>query len=298
MHKAQHGIAVLHIMQQHPEGHDVVHLVKRQVLLGHLFMDAGNALDASHHLALEPVLLQQLFQARHHLVGDLALHDLVVLQPLVDLGVGIGLEIPETDVLQLLFQAVQAQAVGQRDVDIHRFLGDALLLVGDLKGQGMHVVQTIRQLDHEYPDIVRHGQNHLADVLRMGFFLGIKRNEADLGDSVHDVRHIFAEVRFDFLHGAFGVFHGVVQQSGAYGGFVKTEFGKRMGHRQRMGKIGFAGKAHLSRMRGSGIHIGFLDQAHIGVLIVRRELVQNFLDADHAHAVSVFLQSDTIAFFA
>ena len=143
-------------------------------------------------------------------------------------------------------------------------------------------MQPVSQLDHKHAHVVAHGQNHLADVFRLGFFFVFKRNFADLGNAVNNVGYFFAEIFFNLLKGGFGVLHRIVQQTGDNGGFVKAHFGQGIGHGQGVGEVGLTRKAGLTRVGCGGKHIGLLDKLQIGVVVVGRHFVENFLDTDHA----------------
>ena len=67
-----------------------------------------------------------------------------------------------------------------------------------------------------------HGQDHLADVLGLRLFLVLEDDHADLGDTVHDVGHVFAELVVDLFDGGAGVFHRIVQQARRHRGLVKA----------------------------------------------------------------------------
>ena len=58
-----------------------------------------------------------------------------------------------------------AQTVRQGRKNLERFPRDALLLFRLHRAQGSHVVQTVRELDDDDPDVSGHGNQHLAQVL-------------------------------------------------------------------------------------------------------------------------------------
>ena len=105
-----------------------------------------------------------------------------------------------------------------------------------------------------------HGQDHLADVFCLRFFLVFKGNHADLGDAVNNIGYILAKIFIQLFNGGLGVLHRVVQKTGGHRGFVKSHLSQGIGHGQRMGQIGLAGKARLSHMSGSGKYVGLLDK--------------------------------------
>ena len=127
-----------------------------------------------------------------------------------------------------------------------------------------------------------HGQNHFADILCLSFFFIFKAYLADLGNAVDNIGHFFAKIFVQLFNGGLGVFHRIVQQTSRNGGLVKTHFGQNTGHSQRVGKVRFARKAGLPRVGGGRKNIRPLDQFQIGVGIAGRNLIENFLNTNHA----------------
>ena len=140
VHKTEHGVAVLHVLDDDAEGHDVVHLVQGEGLCEHLFVDAVLVFDAAVHLTSQSVGRQEILKHGDGLFDELLLDDLVILQPLGDLAVHVRPQILEAQILEITHDVVEAEAVGQGSIDVHGLLGDALLLVRLLEVQRAHVV--------------------------------------------------------------------------------------------------------------------------------------------------------------
>ena len=139
------------------------------------------------------------------LLGDRALHLLDeldgLLAPLLDprgeVLVGLGLEVLEGQVLELVLDLAHAQPAGQGRVDVHGLAGDAhAALLGQVL-EGAHVVQAVGELDQDDPDVVHHGQEQLAEVLGLALLGGGEGDLADLGDALDDVQDVGAEVLLD-----------------------------------------------------------------------------------------------------
>jgi hypothetical protein len=62
-------------------------------------------------------------------------------------------------------------SVGQGRVDVERLPGDLAPLRLRKRVQRPHVVQPVRELDEDDPDVVRHRQQHLPDVLGLVLLL-------------------------------------------------------------------------------------------------------------------------------
>ena len=89
------------------------------------------------------------------------------MQQLGDLLVLVRLEVTEGQVLQLPLDMTDAQAVGQRRIDVEDFAGDAvaLLVVG-----GFHRTDragAFGQFDQGDAHVVDHGHQHLAQVFHL-----------------------------------------------------------------------------------------------------------------------------------
>ena len=97
---------------------------------------------------------------------------------LLDLGVLARMQGREGKVFQLPADGLDAQAVGQGRIDLERLLGLLELLVLAQIAEGAHVVQPVGQLDEDHPDVLRHGDDHLADVLGLLFLHRPERTSA------------------------------------------------------------------------------------------------------------------------
>ena len=74
-------------------------------------------------------------------------------------------------VLELALERLDAEPVRERRVDVHRLARDALLRFGRHVLERPHVVEAVAELDEQDADVVRHGDDHLAEVLRLPVFL-------------------------------------------------------------------------------------------------------------------------------
>ncbi len=112
----------------------------------------------------------------------------------VSVVVRLGLEVAERQVLELGLDPADAEPVGERGVDLERLARDALALRRVEVLERAHVVQAIGELDQDDPDVVDHGQDHLAEVLGLGLLLARELELRDLGHALDDVRDVRAEV--------------------------------------------------------------------------------------------------------
>src|SRR5450759_779363 len=96
----------------------------------------------------------------------------------------IRVQIAECEVLHLPLELVYPKPVGERDVNLHGLLGNTLLLVLAQVLQRSHVVQSVGKLDQDHPQICSHGEEDLADVLKVGLLAGKVVQAAQLRHSL------------------------------------------------------------------------------------------------------------------
>ncbi len=71
----------------------------------------------------------------------------------------------EAQVFQFCLDFVQAEAVGERGMNLECFACNLELLVGQHGAECTHVIQTVGYLDEDNPDIVGHRPQQLLEVL-------------------------------------------------------------------------------------------------------------------------------------
>ena len=81
----------------------------------------------------------------------------------LDLGVDPRFEDRKASILQLVLDLLHTEAVGERDVDIEGLPGHPLLFLQPEGGDRANVVEAVRQLHQEHPDVLGHRDHHLAD---------------------------------------------------------------------------------------------------------------------------------------
>ena len=69
------------------------------------------------------------------------------------------------EVLELPLELPDTQSIRQGRINLHRLLGNAAALSFRQGVQRSHVVQAVSELDEDHPDVIGHGQEHLAHVL-------------------------------------------------------------------------------------------------------------------------------------
>ena len=136
MDNPQCGVAVPHFRHQDAYGPDVVDLGEIDALAAHLPPDAVDMLGAACQLGVDAGATQFLAQfPQHFLYVALTVETLLVQLP-GDLLVSGLVQVAEREVLQLPLDMPDAQAVGQRRVDVEHLPGHphALFIGGVLYG--------------------------------------------------------------------------------------------------------------------------------------------------------------------
>ena len=185
---AQHVVTVGQLLDDDPGGADVIQLGKAEVLSVQLPVDAVDALEPGLYLALDAGLLQLFGDAGLGQVQKVREAVVLLLQIVRNLLVAHRVQDLQRPVLQLPLDPLHTQPVGQGGVDLHGLHGDVPLLLLPLELDGAHIVQAVGQLDHDDPDVLRHGDEHLAQVLHLLLFLGGITGVlhlSQLGDAVH-----------------------------------------------------------------------------------------------------------------
>ena len=279
VHDPEGVVAVLRPLHEHAQGEQVVDLVERAPPLGialHFLVDGINVFDASPHLGADLGRLQRRLQFALHLLevalARRALRGQEFGQPLVFLR----LQVAEGQVLQFPLKLPDAQARGQRGVDLHGLARDAELLLPRQRLQGAHVVEPIGEFDDHDPHVARHGHEHLAEVLRL--FLQFARSLAGVGQTeVAQLRDTFDQVG-DLGAEDFGergvrdaaILDHVVEQRRLEGRHVELQIGHGDRRGQGMLNVGRPGDALVVPVRRFGVSVGPLHRGHLVVREVGR----------------------------
>ena len=281
--RAEREVAGRHaVLHDHPEAVDVVHLGKRKVLFEHLLVGAVDVLFApvDHRLdgGVRQAGLDRLLGLADHLAPVAARRA----RRLCQHAMAQGIQVRERQFLEFLVQVVQAQAVGDRRVDLHGLARDAAALGRRDRAQRAHVVQPVRELDEDDAHVARHREQHLAEILGLRVLGRLELDLVELGQAVDQVRDRFAEGVGDLVLGDGGVLHHVVQQRGHQRLAVHVPAGEDFGDCERVRDVGLARLAGLPRVRGFAEPVGFAKLGDVHRLQVREQgLVQRGGDGSH-----------------
>jgi hypothetical protein len=110
-------------------------------------------------------------------------------------------------------------------------------------------VVAIGELDQHHAQIARHGHQHLAEVLRLRFFLRLKLDLVELRQAIDEISNRFAETFGNLALANRRILHHVVQQRRDHALDIHLPFGDGAGHGQGMRDVGFSRQALLPAMR-------------------------------------------------
>ena len=146
----------------------------------------------------------------------------------------------EGQVLQLVLDLLHPESVRDRGVDVQRLLRNDEATVLRHVVQRPHVVQSVGQLHQDDPDVVHHGEQHLAKVLGLPLRMRREGDRADLRDPLDHVRHLGAEQFRHALDRGQGVLDNIVEQTGRDRDVVQPHVRHQSRHLERVGDIRFA----------------------------------------------------------
>ncbi len=197
------------------------------------------------------------------------------------------MELGEGQILELVLHPVDTDALGQRRIDIHRLARDAPALLRILdEAERAHVVEAIRELDQEDADILGHGEDELAEILRLLGLVRLQLDARELGDAIDEPRDIVAEEAIDILERGHRILDRVVQEAGHDRRTVELHLGQNARDFDRMREIGIAGGPHLRAMRLHREDIGAVDRVLVGIGVVGADTLDE-LELPHHGRVSV-----------
>ncbi len=188
------------------------------------------------------------------------------------MAVLIGLGVLEGEILELPLDLPHAQPMREWCVDLYRLACDALLFIGRQVLESAHVVEPIRELDDDDPDILGHGHEHLANVL--GLLLLHRPGATELrqlGDAIHQARHVATEALLDLGDGEVRILGNIVQECRRQGLGVHLKRCQVVAHGDRVRDVRLAGAAQLAFMGARRHLVCAADQALVdpGPMLLR-----------------------------
>ena len=124
-------------------------------------------------------------------------------------------------------------------------------------------METVSQFHQNDPDIISHGQEHLAEIFRLTLLLGLEMDLADLCHAVNQPGNLGTEHLLKFFKGRQGIFDGIMEKARYHRRDVKLQVGQDPGNLHRMNQIRLAGKTRLSLMNLGTENISLSDQIQV-----------------------------------
>ncbi len=278
---AERLIAILDLVDDDAEAENVGQLLEGQRLGFHLAEHRPRLLLPAGDGRLDAVFHEQRLQRRLDLDDDAAVALEDVGQPLGDGLVAARIDVAKGELLEFLAHVLHAHAAGERRIDVHRLLGDALALLLRHVVERAHVVEAVGELDEEDAHVLRDRQQQLAQVLRLGGLPGHQVELLELGQALDQLADVGAEQIVDLLARGRGVLDRVVQQRDRDGRLVEMHVGEDRRHFERVGEIGIPRGALLMAMLLHGVDIGLVQKGFIDVGLVALDALDKLVLTHH-----------------
>ena len=261
MHITEHIIAVRDRLNNDPDSTDIVYFVNALILRIHFAINAVNMLYARGNGVFDAAVIQLFADGLLDAFKHFLVLILLTRQSFDYFLVADRIQPLQRKILQLPFNLLHAEAMGNRRINLHRFerFGALLLLLHELNRA--HIVQAVGELDEDDANVLRHGDQHFAQILHLLLFLGVVQ-ASQTCDTVDKIGNRGAELLLNLIILEVGVLHAVVQQAGTDRVGIQSHLNDNFRDRNRMNDIGIAVFALLSLVRRSGTFVGqtnFLD---------------------------------------
>ena len=214
------------------------------MLLAHLDASRRSSLFSSAAVQLLLDLLQEFL-----LVAARAL------QRALEHAIALRIERPEAEVFELELDVVEAEALGDRRVDVERLARDGAPARRRHRLDRAHVVRAVGELDEDDAQVPHHREQHLAEALGLRFLAALELDLVELGDGVDQLGDVRAEARGELVLGRRRVFDDVVQDRRDDRVRIEAQVREDRGGGDGMGDVGLAGEALLPLV-GRGAELG------------------------------------------
>ena len=187
--------------------------------------------------------------------------------------VAVRVQRAKPEILELELDRVQAEALGDRRVDLQRLARDAPPLDRRHDAERAHVVHAVGELDHDDADVAHHRQQHLAEALRLRLLAVLELDLIELADAVDELGDDLAEDRGDLGLGGRRVLDHVVQDGGDQRVGIQLQVGEDVGDRDRMSDVGLARDALLALVLFGAEFVRFAHALDLRGREIRFELI-------------------------
>ncbi len=293
MDDAEGAVAVLDVVDDNPDRRQVVDFAEVFVVFLHLFEDAVEILGPPLDFGLDAHRFQALAQQDDGLADHFLALGPLLLDLVDELVIVVRFQKTEGQVLEFPFDAENTQPVSQGGEYLQGLPRRFPLLFGGHELKGPHVVQAVGEFYQHHADVLGHGQEHLAVIFQLLFFLGFVFDAAQFGDAVDQHGHFLAELLFQFLGGYRRVLHHVVKEGGADGNGVQLEVGEDLGDTQGMRDILCPGNPLLPLVSSLSEAIRLFDRCCRFFRQICLDLADQIPDTDRRFAAQKYTSSPT-----
>jgi hypothetical protein len=131
--------------------------------------------------------------------------------------------------------------------------------------------RTVGELDQDDADVLRRGEDQLAERLRLRLVAPHVGVAADLGHAVDELGHLAAEPLLEHLARGERVLEHVVQQAHRDASFVELELGEQVRDRHRVREVRLPGAPFLPRVLLGGEGVRTTQQGLVAARVLRLE---------------------------
>ena len=284
MDDAEHAIAVLERVHDHPKAKNIRHLLEGDRFALHLGPDGIGPFLATLHRGADIVFGETLGKIGLDRVDERAVAGPEIGEPLRHHGMRIRHQMAEGKIFQFLAHILHAHAPGERSIDIERLLGDARAFLLRHVVQRAHIVQPVGKLDEQHAHIFGNGKQQLAEIFGLRGFLRHEIELLDLRQTIDQRADILAEDLVDLFSRRLRILDRVVQHCGNDGRIVELQIGEDGGDFEWMREVRVARGALLAAMRLHGVDISAVQQVFVGVLVVALDALHKLILAHHGRA--------------
>ena len=257
MYKTERGITLKFGIYNNTNGIEVVNLIKCFVLRIHLTIKAIYRLYSALKIEVDIVFLKLFRKNSLCVLNKVTASAKLLLNLKMNLVITNSVEVIKADVLKLLLNTLNTEAVCQGSVNIHGLESDCTLTILLLCRKSTHVVKSVTKLDEDNTNILVHGEKHLTNVLNMSLFLICHLNLNNLGKAVNKhsnvtAKHLRKYIKISFIC---AILHGVMKKCRTNRIGIKTKLCNDCCNSHGMADIRLTAKAHLSLVELIGIII-------------------------------------------
>ncbi len=249
VYEAEHAVAGVDRVDDDPEAEDIDDGRKRRALAAHFLIDAVEVFLAAFHSAGDVRLLERIAQVLRDFPDELLLIAARSLERLLDDPIAPRVERLETELFELGFDRVNAEAVRDRRVNLERLARDGAPLRRRHGAERAHVVRAIGELDHDDANVAHHREQHFAKALGLRFGTAAELNVIELRDPIDELRDVGAEALGDLILRGGRVLDDVVQDRCDDRRRIEVQIREDMCDRDRVRDIGLAAQALLALVR-------------------------------------------------